>query len=256
MRRTRQPRRAVQLSLDEARRPTGRGGWRPRAGRRPGRTTCSHGAREHFAARHPQHVTLRVVPGVASLRRERAVKVVRRAIEAGGRADAFRVVHFNVQGNHLHLLCEADGATALARGMQGLNVRLARGLNAVLGRKGTLFAERYHARTLRTPREVRTVLRYVLLNARRHASERGETLSRYWLDPYSTAPWFDGWRQRIRADEPWLQALVARPCPAARARTWLLTAGWRLWGLLDVDDVPGPSTRRGHAAGATLVTIG
>ena len=171
-------------------------------------------------------MTLRIVPGVASLRGERAMKVVRRAIEAGGRRDAFRVVHFNVQSNHLHLLCEADGATALARGMQGLNVRLARGLNAVLGRKGTLFAERYHARALRTPREVRTVLRYVLLNARRHAADRGETLARYWLDPCSSAPWFDGWRQRVRPDEPWLQELVAQPCPAAPARPgWPRPAG-------------------------------
>jgi len=220
-------RNAVQLSLDSARRATGRGGWRPGAGRPRGRTTCSHGARAAFPARFPQHVTLRVVPGVASLRREGALRVVRRVIEAGGRREDFRVVHFNVQGNHLHLLCEAEGAAALGRGMQGLNVRLARGLNAVLGRKGQLFAERYHARALRTPTEVRVVLRYVLLNSRRHAAERGETLSRYWLDPGSSAPWFDGWRQRMCPDEPWLEELMARPCPTARAQTWLLTTGWK-----------------------------
>jgi len=175
------------------------------------------------------------------------VRVVRHAIEAGGHRNDFRVVHFSVQGNHIHLMCEAGGAAALSRGMQGLTVRLARRLNPVLGRKGRLFAERYHARTLRTPREVRNVISYVLLNARRHAAERGEKLSKFWLDPYSNAPWFDGWRQRVRADEPWLCELMTRPSPAALAQTWLASAGWRIWGLLNVDDVPGRSTGRGPA---------
>ena len=123
--------------------------------------------------------------------------------------------------------------------MQGLATRLARRLNALLERSGTLFAERYHARTLRTPKEVRHVLRYVLLNARDHAAERGERLSRPWIDPCSSAVWFDGWRQPPQVDEPWLRALLARPRPTAPARTWLLSTGWKRWGLLDIAEVPG-----------------
>jgi len=229
----------IQLTLDQARRLTGHGGWRPGAGRPRGRKKRDHAARERFAARFPQHVTLRIVEHVPSLRRERALRVVRHAIEAGGHRDEFRVVHFSVQGNHIHLLCEASGAVALSRGMQGLAVRLARRLNPMLGRTGKLFAERYHARTLRTPREVRNVISYVLLNARRHAAERGQTLSKFWLDPCSSAPWFDGWRERVRADEPWLRELMGRRCPTARARTWLASMGWRRWGLLGIDEVPG-----------------
>lgn len=189
----------------------------------------------------PLHVTLRVVGGLRSLRRERVVRVVRAAIAAGGHREDFRVVHFNVLGNHLHLLVEAAGAAALARGMQGLNVRLARCINTVLERTGSLFAQRYHARALRTPREVRAAIRYVLLNARHHAAERGQHLARGWVDPFSSAIWFDGWRDAVRTDAPWLRSLARTPCPTASPHTWLLDGGWRRGGgPIAIDDIPGP----------------
>ena len=119
----------------------------------------SHDVREHFAARHPLHVTLRIKPGVPSLRRGKVCATIRAALTAGGHKPTFRVVEFNALHDHLHLLVEADGPQALARGMQGLQVRLARRINRLLERTGSLFATRYHARALRTPREVRNALR-------------------------------------------------------------------------------------------------
>ena len=170
------------------------------------------------------------------------MRVVRAAITAGGHRGDFRVVHFNVLGNHLHLIVEAAGQPALARGMQGLNVRLARRINALLARRGSLLAHRYHARALRTPREVRNAIRYVLLNGRHHAAERGQVLARGWIDPFSSALWFDGWRDAIRTDAPWLRALARTSCPTASPRTWLLDRGWRRGGgPIAVDDIPGPS---------------
>jgi REP element-mobilizing transposase RayT len=176
---------------------------------------------------------------VPSLRTERVLEVVRKTLEKHANQDDFRVVEFNVLGNHMHLVVEASGREALRRHLQGLAVRLARAINKALGRKGKLFAERYHARVLGTPREVRNVLRYVLLNARHHAADRGVKLARYWVDPYSSAPWFDGWRDRVRSDAPWLARLRNRPRPTATPRTWLLATGWRKHGLLAFDEVPG-----------------
>ena len=228
-----------QMDLASARVPCGRGGWRPGAGRPRVAGSCSHGARAEFAAREPQHVTMRIAVGVPSLRREHVARVVRAVIRAGGHREDFRVVQFNLLANHLHLLVEAAGREALARGMQGLAVRLARRINAEFDRRGRLFAQRYHARTLRTPKQVRAVLRYILLNARHHAQEVGERLARGWVDPYSSAIWFDGWRAEY-ADAPWLRTLAREGCPVARARTWLAAGGWRRGGgLIDVDEVPG-----------------
>ena len=242
MRPPRRPRKPIQLTLDQARRPTGHGGWRPGAGRKQRRGSCPHLARPRFPASVPLHVTLKIVDGLPSFRRAAVMRVIRAAIAAGGHRGDFRVVHYNVLGDHLHLVVEAAGAVALARGMQGLNIRLARRINALLDRRGRLLAQRYHARPLRTPTEVRNAIRYVLLNGRHHAAERSEVLSGGWVDPYSSALWFDGWKAAIRTDAPWLRALARAGCPTAAPRTWLLSVGWRRGGgLIDVDDVPGPA---------------
>jgi REP element-mobilizing transposase RayT len=230
----------VQLTLEHARKPDGRhGGWRPGAGRPRGRKKVAHGSREAFAARYPLHVTWRVVDGVPSLRKEAVLEAIRGILADHTAGDAFRVVEFNVLGNHLHFLVEAASREALAGGMKGLGRRLVRVINAMFGRTGKLFAGRYHARVLRTPLEVRNALRYVLLNARHHAADRGEKLARNWVDPFSSAPWFDGWKEPIKNDADWLVRLRKRPRPTALPRTWLLATGWRRHGLLAFDEVPG-----------------
>jgi len=226
---------ARQTSLDFRGKPTGRGGWRPGAGRPKGRKRPDHLPRAQFAERYPVHVTQRLREDVPSIRREHLVAIVRRAIRAAHR-ETFRVVHFVVLSNHLHLIVEAAGAPALGRGMQGLAIRLARNLNRKLGRKGTFFAERYHARVLTNPTQVRNTIRYVLCNARRHdAAARG---SRYWYDPCSSAHWFDGWKTRLPTGEPWMRALSDERRPTAPAATWLLATGWRRWGPIGLDEMP------------------
>jgi hypothetical protein len=94
------------------------------------------------------------------------------------------------QGNHIHLICEADSAEALARGIQGWSVRVARGLNRVLGRRGPVFADRYHAEIITTPSQTRATLCYVLHNGRRHGERLDSRLRG--ADAYSSAWWFDG----------------------------------------------------------------
>jgi REP element-mobilizing transposase RayT len=172
---------------------------------------------------------------VGSVAKDWLMKVIRAAIAASHR-DWFRIIEFNVLGNHLHLICESRGKDGLARGMQGFAVRCARRLNGALKRRGKLFGERYHARALKTPTEVRHALRYVLLNRKHHAAEKA--FGAYWIDPYSSAAWFDGWVQPIRAHAGWKRALVDMANPTAKATTWLLTTGWERLGLLRFDERP------------------
>jgi REP-associated tyrosine transposase len=232
------------LTFDDLRKPTGRGGWRPGAGRPRGRKQVAHERRDAFADRHPQHVTWRVRPLVPSLRRRQALEIVRRAIVAGGHRPDFRVVHFNLLSNHLHFIVEAASTERLARGMQGLAGRMVRRLNRLLRRNGKLLAERYHARTLQTPAEVRSALAYVLLNQKHHRADRGERVGWSSPDPFSSAAWFDGWRETFQPREPWQRELMARPRPTAEATVWLLTTGWRRHGLISFKEVPGrPKSR-------------
>jgi REP element-mobilizing transposase RayT len=223
--------------------PTGRGGWRPRAGRPAGRKTVPHDTRPGHAARYPLHVTLRVRAGERSIASEWLMKVIRRAI-ADSHKPSFRIVEFNVLKNHVHLVVEADDTRALSRGMQGFAGRVALRLNRKLRRRGKLFATRFHARELTTTRDVRNVLRYVLQNRKHHA--RRTRFDRRWIDPCSSAPWFDGWAEPIRG-AAWKHELVAMPPPTQRASTWLLAVGWRRHGLMRFDEAPAETSGRNHS---------
>jgi putative transposase len=146
------------------------GGARVGAGRRPrdGKPLVSHSARPRFPASCPLHVTLRMRGGVWNLRSHRCFTALERAFFAGGDRFGLRLIHYSVQGNHIHLLAEAAGKEALSRGMHALGVRIARALNRVMQRTGAVLADHYHARVLRTPTEVRRVRAYLRDNARKH----------------------------------------------------------------------------------------
>jgi REP element-mobilizing transposase RayT len=187
-----------------------------------------HRSREAFPGRFPCHVTLKAVAGLPSLRRLEVVRAVMRAFAAGAERGAFRLVEFSIQNDHLHAIVEAEGRDALGRGMKSLAARFARAVNRALGRTGPVLRERYHLHVLRTAREVRNALGYVLTNARRHAAKLGRALSRaVRIDPASSGAWFQGWRPGIPRPE------ISEPPPVVRARTWLARIGWRHYGLLD-----------------------
>jgi putative transposase len=228
--------RHIQLDLERARKPTGQGGWRPGAGRKCKPGAVSHDPRPAFPGRFPQHVTLRLGADAPSIAREWLLdKVIRPAI-AASKKDSFAVIEFNVLSNHVHLIVEATDAQALARGVQGLAIRIARRVNRALHRDGKLFGQRYHARSLRTPREVRNALRYVLLNRKHHAAE--QKFFKGWIDPFSSAIWFRGWQVPVRMNAGFNRQLAAVEPPVALPETWLLRVGWRKAGALSYDDRP------------------
>jgi hypothetical protein len=167
------------------------------------------------------HVTVRMRSDVPRLRNFALFAMLRRAFIAGCDKGAFRIVQFSVQTNHIHLICEADDNTALARGIQGWAVRVARGVNRKLGRRGSVFADRYHVEIITMPKQMRNAYCYVLQNARHHGIEVGNAY--HGLDPFSSGWWFDGWSR-----EDW-RVGVKPPdrSTVAPARSWLATTGWR-----------------------------
>jgi putative transposase len=225
----------VQLTLESARRETGQGGWRRNAGRKKKPGAVSHDKRADVSPQVPQHVTLRILAGVPNLAHERCMKIIR-AVIADSHKPSFRICEFNVLSNHLHLIVEAANKRSLARGVQGFEVRLVKRLNPILGRTGKLFAHRYHARALPTPREVRNALCYVLQNRKHHAAEK--RFNKYWVDPFSSAAWFTGWAEPISPYAWMVKDLVEQPPPTKPPNTWLLSTGWRRHGPLRFDERP------------------
>jgi REP element-mobilizing transposase RayT len=178
---------------------------------------------------------MRAVHGAAFFRRDAVFPRVRETIRRANRA-AFRVVHFSVQANHVHLLVEAEDGRELRAGMQGLATRLARTLDETVGRRGRVWAERYHRHDLRRPSEVRHALVYVLQNGRKHG-----VVSRNALDPRSSARWLVGWNARgARLARGLAVGDEDASRPAAEPLTWLLREGWliRGGGALDPAEEP------------------
>ena len=204
-------RKPKQLTL--ARR-SGWGGARKGAGRKrqDGQAGAGvpHLRRAPLNPRTPVHVTLKVRREVWSLRRGSSVEALKSALLAvklkhaqTGRSPV-RVVHFAILSNHLHLIVEAQGRMALSRGLQSLEIRMARALNRSMNRTGRVFADRFHAHLLKTPTEVFRARRYVLENAAVHAVRSG-------LAPAGP----DGLTS------------AALPDCASIPQTWLLREGWR-----------------------------
>ena len=186
--------------------------------------------------RFPCHVTVRMREDVPSLRTVSLVREVESAFAAACDRKGFRLVHYSLQGNHTHMIVEVDDERALGRAMKALGARLARAVNRVFRRSGPVLADRYHVRALKTPREVRNALAYVLLNARRHAAKAGRKLSRaIAIDPASSGRWFDGWRFEISLESEATGPSRQEPRPVSPPLTWLLRIGWRERGLLDPD---------------------
>jgi REP element-mobilizing transposase RayT len=198
----------------------------PKAGARP---KVRHRTRPEHHARCPVHVTMRRAKGLPSFRIDRLHRLVREAIRAT-RREGFRIVHYSVQADHLHLLIEADDPVTLTNGMRSFAVRVAMRVNRkVLGRtRGRVWGDRHHRRELTSPSAVRNALVYVLNNHIKHGEYEVGL-----VDPCSSAPWFDGWQHR-REPQP------TRPCPAQPPSTWLLEKGWSTVGLgaLNLGEVP------------------
>ena len=209
--------------------------WSRRGGRREGAgrpkesgSGVPHTKRAGLASRHPVHVTATLRQGLPSLRRTEPYDVLRGAFEKGCERFGFRLVHYSVQEDHLHLLCEAKDREALSRGLQGLFVRIAKALNKLWKRKGKVFADRYHDVILRTPMHVRRALIYVFRNAEKHGW-RGRRFDE--IDSFTSANFFDGWKEGITTFGDWRR-------PVAAARTWLMNVGWLKHGRLGARELP------------------
>ncbi len=196
-----------------------------------------HRQREGIVARVPVHVTIRLRRDVPTLRQPRFVRRFRSSLSEACIRHGFRVVHYSIQRDHVHLLIEAQTNYSIACGMKSVGARIGKLANRLFERKGKVLDGRYHLRPLRTPLEVHRALRYVLLNHRHHAAKRRSQHHRaehvmVQPDPANSGRWFNGWRIATAPPNP------HDICEVAPARTWLLRTSWRRHGLIHPADVP------------------
>ena len=182
------------------------------------------------------HVTLRrarLLPGFRRQSIAHRFEACVAAVKGSSLAARFRVLQYSFQDDHVHLVVEARDRAALSQGMQGLAIRLARAFNRTARRSGKVWGDRYHARELTSPREVRRGIVYVLMNHKKHGVARGA------LDTYSSALWFDGLdAATVTARARVLVQMRTRDAPVSQPLTWLAGAGWRRHGLVRAAETP------------------
>jgi REP element-mobilizing transposase RayT len=160
-----------------------------------------HRPREQFHGL-PVHVTFRVARGVYNLRSQRSFAALKIAFRGAANRFDVHIVHFSVQGNHMHVIVEAKDRASLYRAMKGLAVRVAKRMNRMMNRKGQVIGSRYHTHVLRTKRAARNAVVYVRENHRKHGMARGgRPCTGPWVDPFCS----------------WANEL-----PLPKPRTWLL----------------------------------
>lgn len=239
--------------------PKGRGGRRANSGRKrlAPRAMVPHRARPEHSAGHPVHVTLR--SRFRPLRSQHVFPTVCLALGRAAKRDQgrFRILHFSVQWDHVHLVVEASDKRALSEGLRSVAIRTARYVNELVNRRGRFWADRWHGRALTSPREVRNALVYVLANFKKHT----KTPPSSGIDAFSSAVLFDGWRgfhstalmpragppferahergarRAARGDTPLVRSLASFVV-VSRPTTWLARTGWRRHGLIRVDERP------------------
>jgi len=86
--------------------------------------------------------------------------VVRAALggASGWDPESFRIAHFTVSADRLHLIVFASAKRPLSGGMRSVAIRVARNVNDALGRNGRFWADRWHGRALTSSRELSQVL--------------------------------------------------------------------------------------------------
>ena len=232
-----------------------------------------HARRETFKSSEPIHVTLRVDRDIGWLRTRAGYRAIREATITVLEHESFRIIHLSIQGTHIHLLVEAQDRRALSKGMQAFKISTAKQLNAAVSkagswweraklrrelarrpgaggqqgariglperRRGRVFADRYHATIIRSPKQARHELAYVLNNWRKHGEHRKQVARGWKIDPFATGWLFQGWKEREHEPFAWKLRETYEPMPVWWPRTWLLKESWRRYGLISTHEVPG-----------------
>jgi len=223
-----------------------RGGKRKGAGRRPNgkRAGSRHEARPMVKAYHALHIVIRVVAAVGNMRRRSMYKAVRDASIVAAIRERFRIVHLSIQRTHIHMLAEAENKQALARGLQGFQISVARNINTMLGpdryrrRRGKVFEDRYHLEVIKTPRQARHAMSYVLNNWRKHREDQSGLAATWLVDPFSSGILFPDWQEMDGRDVMWPIRETYDPLMVRRPQSWLLRDGWKTHGPISARTVP------------------
>lgn len=214
---------------------SGWGGRREGSGRKKTSQT-RHVSRPRFTKHNPLHVTLRMTKETPSLKRNDVYSDLRDSIAHARKAVGLRLVHFSILSNHIHLLIESESKKKLESAMKSLLITFA----LKLKRRGyeKVFERRYHVHVLKSRRETRNALGYILLNEEKHKGTEIKNIKTVRPSQFDSAHTFKQWRELLgykpqvlaaagngdgvhsSTDRRAMNTLLSAP------QSWLLRRGW------------------------------
>ena len=148
-----------------------RGGRRPGSGRKRIHSKgVSHLKRETVTKRTPQHINFKFK---CSIRNKDCLKLLKQSIQNAQKM-GLKIIHFSLQSNHVHLITEAENNEILTKGMRSLTITFSKGL-----KRGRVQLERYHLHVLKTLREAKHAIAYVLFNEQKHTKKKASKIDGY-----------------------------------------------------------------------------
>lgn len=214
----------------------GVGGWggkRRGSGRKNLSRQVNHMKRVRVDFRKPLHLTLKIRDSKWNLRCGGIAVAFKKSSE-GARKFGFRLLHYSILRDHLHLIVEAGDNESLGRGMRSFGARLGKAIRRIIGGRGPVFRGRYHLDVITNPTQMRNTLAYVLQNFAKHARLLEH------VDAFSSARYFSDWKKLFGPGRgPVLQELEEEsrqtgfkspnsklPPYLSPPRSWLAREGW------------------------------
>ncbi|MFT5286408.1 MAG: putative transposase [Planctomycetota bacterium] len=95
-----------------------------------------HAVRPSVSGAHGVHVTVKLRKGIPNLRQRHVIEALELCFSKAKDRFEFELTAYTVMSNHFHFLVYVRTNEALRRGIQGLNIRIARTINRLFKREG------------------------------------------------------------------------------------------------------------------------
>lgn len=126
-----------------------------------------HIEREQLKKTSNLHITVKLEKSKAGLKNKQTLALLHKAIKKA-RLSGLRILHYTLEFDHIHMLIEADNNHQLSRGMQSFGITFSKGINKLKKLQGNVYKNRYHLRLIKTYKEIKNVMNYILSNGVKH----------------------------------------------------------------------------------------
>ena len=124
------------------------------------------------------HLTIKLKK--ADIQNKVVLRILKHAIFRS-RLQGLKVIHFSLEYDHVHLYVECGDNHVLGKSMKAFGVSFVKGINKYKKSLGSLYKYRYHLHIIKSAREAKNVINYILKNGIKH----GRTLKV--INPYNSA---------------------------------------------------------------------